>query len=735
MAFNKLAARLARLNAWTVIPAALVAAIVVSCEHPVTDPSSSIAQLVVSPQNVTLQQNQAEDFLAVGFTATGDSADIAVSWSATGGSIDSSSAGKRHYGHYTSATCGTFTVTATSHPGNVSTAASVTVTGCPLPVASVSVTPATATIGVGQTAQYAAITRDAFGNPLGGRTVTWSSSNPGVATVNGAGQATGVAVGAATLTATSEGKSGTAAILVTNVPVASVAVSPASASVQVGQTVQLAATPRDANGNPLSGRAVSWASSNTAVATVSGSGLVTGVRAGTATITATSEGQGGTATITVSTVPVASVTVSPATASVQAGQTVQLAATPKDANGNPLSGRTVTWASSNSAVATVGGSGLVTGVTAGSATITATSEGKSGTSAITVTAPAPAPVASVTVTPAPASVPTGQTVQLTATLKDANGNTLTGRTVAWASNNTAVATVTGSGMVSGVTAGTASIAATSETVTGTSALTVTAAAASYVLVGAGDIADCDASATAALLDNIPGTVFTAGDNAYPNGSSADYTQCYDPSWGRHKVRTRPSPGNHDHNTSGAAGYFGYFGAQAGPAGLGYYSYDVGAWHIISLDSNIDMSAGSAQETWLRADLAASTKRCTIAYWHHPRFSSGTSHGSTGSTQPLWQALYDFGAEIVISGHDHEYERFAPQTADGTADAARGIREFVVGTGGAGLYSLGTPLPNSEVGNDNSHGVLKLTLSDGSYTWEFIPVAGDSFRDSGSGTCH
>src|SRR5437773_1175636 len=639
MAFNKLAARLARLNAWTVIPATLaVATIVVSCEHPVTDPGSSIAQLVVSPQNVTLQQNQAEDFLAVGFTASGDSADIAVSWSATGGSIDSSSAGKRHYGHYTSATCGTFTVTATSHPGNVSTAASVTVTGCPLPVASVSVTPATATIGVGQTAQYAAITRDAFGNPLGGRTVTWSSSNPGVATVNGAGQATGVAVGAATLTATSEGKSGTAAILVTNVPVASVAVSPASASVQVGQTVQLAATPRDANGNPLSGRAVSWASSNTAVATVSGSGLVTGVTAGSATITATSEGQGGTATITVSTV---------------------LAA----------------------------------------------------------------------------SVPTGQTVQLTATLKDANGNTLTGRTVAWASNNTAVATVTGSGMVSGVTAGTASIAATSETVTGTSALTVTAAAASYVLVGAGDIADCDASATAALLDNIPGTVFTAGDNAYPNGSSADYTQCYDPSWGRHKVRTRPSPGNHDHNTSGAAGYFGYFGAQAGPAGLGYYSYDVGAWHIISLDSNIDMSAGSAQETWLRADLAASTKRCTIAYWHHPRFSSGTSHGSTGSTQPLWQALYDFGAEIVISGHDHEYERFAPQTADGTADAARGIREFVVGTGGAGLYSLGTPLPNSEVGNDNSHGVLKLTLSDGSYTWEFIPVAGDSFRDSGSGTCH
>ena len=305
MAFtHKLAARLARLKDSAGIVAALaVATIVVSCEHPATDPSSSIAQLVVSPQNVTLQQNQAEDFLAVGFTASGDSADIAVSWSATGGSIDSSSAGKRHYGHYTSATCGTFTVTATSHPGNVSTAASVTVTGCPLPVASVSVTPATATIGVGQTAQYAAITRDAFGNPLGGRTVTWSSSNPAVATVNGAGQATGVAVGSATLTATSEGKSGTAAILVTNVPVASVTVSPATASVPAGQTVQLTATLKDANGNTLTGRTVTWSSDNTAVATVSGSGLVSSVAAGAATITATSEAKSGTSAITVTAPP------------------------------------------------------------------------------------------------------------------------------------------------------------------------------------------------------------------------------------------------------------------------------------------------------------------------------------------------------------------------------------------------------------------------------------------------
>src|SRR5207247_692554 len=208
MAFtHKLAARLARLKDPVAIVAALaVAMIVVSCEHPVTDPGSIIAQLVVSPQTVTLQQNQAEDFLAVGFTASGDSADIAVSWSATGGTIDSSSAGKRHYGHYTSASCGTFTVTATSHPGNVSTAASVTVT----------VSPATASVQVGQAVQLTATPKDANGNPLAGRTVTWTSSSTAAATVNSSGLVTGVAAGSTTITATSEGQSGAAAITVTS---------------------------------------------------------------------------------------------------------------------------------------------------------------------------------------------------------------------------------------------------------------------------------------------------------------------------------------------------------------------------------------------------------------------------------------------------------------------------------------------------------------------------------------
>ena len=269
--------------------------------------------------------------------------------------------------------------------------------------------------------------------------------------------------------------------------------------------------------------------------------------------------------------------------------------------------------------------------------------------------------------------------------------------------------------------------------------TAAASASAVVLVGAGDIADCSSSgdeATATLLDNISGTVFTAGDNAYPNGSATDYTQCYDPSWGRHKARTRPAPGNHDYNTSGATGYFGYYGALAGTSGIGYYSYDIGEWHVISLNSNVSMAVGSTQEQWLRADLAASTKQCTIAYWHHPRFSSGTTHGSSTSAQPLWQALYDAGAEIVVSGHEHNYERFAPQTPTGQADPVNGIREFVAGTGGASHYNdLGTALPNSEVFNGTTWGVLQLTLDAGSYSWQFIPIAGQTFTDAGSGACH
>ena len=441
-------------------------------------------------------------------------------------------------------------------------------------------------------------------------------------------------------------------------------------------------------------------------------------------------------------VPVATVTVAPNPASVAVGATVQLTATLKDANGNTLTGRTVAWTTSNASHATVNSSsGLVSGVAVGTATITATSEGKSGTSAVTVVAGTPAPVATVTVTPNPASVAVGATVQLTATLKDANGNTLTGRTVAWTTSNASHATVnSSSGLVSGVAAGSATITATSEGKSGTSAVTVTAPSGggSNVFVGAGDISDCgndNDEATAKLLDGIAGTVYTTGDNVYSSGTATEFATCYDPTWGRHKARTKPAPGNHDYNTSGASGYYGYFGSLAGPSGRGYYSFDLGDWHIISLNSEVSMSAGSAQEIWLRADLAASTKQCTLAYWHKPRFSSGTNHGSLSSAQPLWQALYDFHAEIVLNGHEHNYERFAPQTPTGAADATNGIREFVVGTGGESHYTGMSPIANSQVFNGTTFGVLKLTLSAGTYSWQFIPVSGQSFTDSGSGTCH
>ncbi len=259
-----------------------------------------------------------------------------------------------------------------------------------------------------------------------------------------------------------------------------------------------------------------------------------------------------------------------------------------------------------------------------------------------------------------------------------------------------------------------------------------------VLVGAGDIANSSAgdSATAAVLDGIPGTVFTTGDNAYPNGTLADFNTYYEPTWGRHKARTRPSPGNHEYNTSGAAGYFGYFGELAGPANRGYYSYDLGDWHVVSLNSEISMVAGSAQETWLRSDLAASIRSCTLAYWHKPLFTSSENHTGTLATRPLFQALYDFGAEVVVAGHNHNYERFAPMSPQGVLETTAGVRSFVAGMGGASHYGFtATPAPNSEVRNGTAFGVLKFTLHSGSYDWQFVPVAGQSFTDSGTNVCH
>lgn len=262
-----------------------------------------------------------------------------------------------------------------------------------------------------------------------------------------------------------------------------------------------------------------------------------------------------------------------------------------------------------------------------------------------------------------------------------------------------------------------------------------------VLVGAGDIAGCDAAgdeATANLLDSISGTVFTTGDNAYESGTVTEFSECYDPSWGRHKARTRPSIGNHEYYTADASGYFDYFGATAGNPSEGYYSYDLGEWHIISLNSMCEEVGGcgstSPMVDWLKQDLIANSSSCTLAYFHHPLFSSGW-HGANSKMKSSWNALYSAEADVVVNGHDHHYERFAPQTPSGTADGARGIREFVVGTGGRELRPLGTIASHSEVRNSNTFGVLKLTLHPSSYEWAFVPVAGKTFTDSGSDRCH
>ena len=274
---------------------------------------------------------------------------------------------------------------------------------------------------------------------------------------------------------------------------------------------------------------------------------------------------------------------------------------------------------------------------------------------------------------------------------------------------------------------------------GSDSLAVQAANGPTVLVGAGDIADSTAigdSLTANLLDGIAGTVYTLGDNAYPMGASSDFTKFYDPTWGRQKARTRPVPGNHDYSTTGASGYFGYFGAAAGDPATGYYSYDIGDWHIIALNSELDVTPGSAQVQWLRSDLALHSKLCTLAYWHEPRFVSGVAITSNPKYQTLWDTLYQYGADVVLGGHKHSYERFAPQDPAAQLDTLYGIREFVVGTGGTGLDGGNpTPIANSEVRNTTTWGVLKVTLNSGSYTWQFVPVAGMSFSDGGSGLCH
>jgi hypothetical protein len=261
------------------------------------------------------------------------------------------------------------------------------------------------------------------------------------------------------------------------------------------------------------------------------------------------------------------------------------------------------------------------------------------------------------------------------------------------------------------------------------------------VLAAGDIADCASGGdetTAALLGQLSGTILAIGDTVYGSADLADYEQCYAPSWGVYKNRTRPALGNHEYTTPDAAGYFSYFGALAGTPGQGYYAFDLGNnWRAYAINSNCDevggCGVGSAQYTWLQADLSAHPGMNVLAYWHHPRYSSG-SHGSDVMMDPLWDLLVSNGAEVVLSGHDHDYERFAPIGTDDTADAA-GVREFVVGVGGKSHYPIDDPIANSEAHNGHAFGVLQLELYPDHYSWHFIAEPGKQFSDSGSAPVH
>jgi hypothetical protein len=259
--------------------------------------------------------------------------------------------------------------------------------------------------------------------------------------------------------------------------------------------------------------------------------------------------------------------------------------------------------------------------------------------------------------------------------------------------------------------------------------------ATTVLLAAGDVGLCGSSAalaTGQMLDSMDGTILAIGDLAYLHGTAQQFASCYDPVWGRHKARTRPSPGNHEYESAGAQPYFDYFGTQAGPPGLGYFSFRSGEWLVLSLNSNIPVGVATAQAQWIRSELTASTSRCALAYFHHPLYSSGLN-GDNARLAGLWQLLYDQGVDVIVSAHEHMYERYAPMSPDGQRHDTRGIRQFIVGTGGSGLYPVHQIHPQSAV-QILAHGLLKLTLSAQAYSWEFLSTTGGRF-DIGSDVCH
>ncbi len=501
-----------------------------------------------------------------------------------------------------------------------------------------------------------------------------------------------------------------------------VAIAPAQPSLGDGDTLRLSATVTGLGDSRYENPDVHWSSSAPAIVEVDGSGLVTGRSLGSALVRASFAEAS--ADVEVDVVPPFRVFLASPITTLLIGDTTRLVATVLGARSDTIRDPQVLWTSENPDIASVDQGALVRARSPGVVHITATLDGATSEVVMSVTL--------ILIKPTALRLLEGDTARLRAIVVDQLGDTLPNTAVTWSTSDREVFRLDSTGFGRALKPGfTIVTATTSSEATGVAVQVDTA-----VLVGAGDIAICPsagAAATAVLLDKTPGVVFTLGDNAYPDGSTAAYSNCYAPTWGRHRSRTRPAPGNHDYETPGASGYFNYFGSIAGDPLKGYYSYDIGAWHIIVLNNMVSYGPTSAQVAWLKGDLAAHPQLCTAAYWHYPLFSSGIY--AVSATRSLWNELYAAGADVVMSGHDHHYERFAPQRPDGVLDLEKGIREFVVGTGGHSHQPTTTIVANSEVRNSDTFGVLKLTLHPSSYDWKFIPTAGRTFTDSGSGTCH
>src|SRR5262245_13985258 len=663
-------------------------------------PDNRLVDLLVTPDSVTVLEGRTVQFHASGHTSSGAANPVSATWSATGGTIDAT-------GLFRADTvAGLFLVTATADAGTLADTARVTITQ-PAALVQVVLTPSSATLIPGATQAFVSYGLMSTGDSVAVN-VTYSATG-GTITAGGLYTAGGTA-GDFHVIATQQGGSlaDTSPVAITPTPtLVEIVLEPATATTTAGTSRAFTSYGRMSTGDSVA-VTVSYTSTG---GTITSEGLYTaGPAAGDFLVVATEQG-GSLAdtshvTIILGTV-LAQVVLVPPSAHLDAGGSQQFAAFGRMSNDDSVA-VTVTYAATGG---TITAGGLYTaGAAAGAFQVIATQREGTLSDTSTVTITVPPTLAQIVLVPAAVTLNVGAAQQFTTYGRMSNGDSVAVSVTTTATGGT----ISASGLyTAGQTTGDFRVIATEQggTLADTAGVTIVAVGSNVVLVGAGDIADCGSTgdeATAALLDSIPGTVFTAGDDAYPDGSTTDFANCYDPSWGRHKARTRPSPGNHDYNTNGAAPYYAYFGDNAGPAGRGYYSYDMGAWHIVSLNSETDVSAGSPQVTWLRADLAATTKHCSIAYWHRPRFSSATRHGSDPAMQPLWQALYEYGAEIVIVGHDHNYERFAPQTPTGAADPATGIREFVAGTGGKSIEPGSNPIPNSEVFDATTFRVLKLT---------------------------